>query len=98
MQATLRLTYGDGRRAALFRCLEDGADEHLRHPARLWIRQRRRRPYDSPSVPRNSRTPVIKEAVGVHVFLTRSLFACGILRRLLPLVSLVKSTFGSLLY
>ena len=34
---------------------------------------------------------VTKEVVGIHVLLTRSLFVCGILRRLLRRVSLAKS-------
>src|SRR3982074_1844919 len=33
---------------------------------------------------------VNKEVVGIHFLLTRSLFACDILRRLLPRVSLAK--------
>src|SRR5262249_15736722 len=40
--------------------------------------------------------PVSKEVVGVHVLLTRSLFACDILRRLLLRVSLAKPTFAAL--
>jgi hypothetical protein len=35
---------------------------------------------------------VTKEVVGIHVLLTRSLFACDILRRFLRRVSLAKST------
>ena len=38
---------------------------------------------------------VIKEVVGIRVLLTRSLFAYGILRRLLLRVSLAKSTSAS---
>jgi hypothetical protein len=36
-----------------------------------------------------------QEVVGMHVLLTRSLFACGILRKLLRRVSLAKSTSPS---
>ena len=39
---------------------------------------------------------VTKEVVGVHVLLTRSLFACGILHRLLQRVSLAKPTSAPL--
>ena len=39
---------------------------------------------------------VNKELVGIHVLLTRSLFACDILRRLLPRVSLAKPTSAPL--
>jgi len=39
---------------------------------------------------------VPKEVVEVHVLLTRSLFACGILRRLLQRVSLAKPTSAGL--
>ena len=39
---------------------------------------------------------VIKEVVGIHVLLTRSLFGGGILRRSLPSVSLAKLTSAPL--
>ena len=42
------------------------------------------------------RKAVTKGVVGIHVLLTRSLFACGILRRLLLRVSLAKSTSAPL--
>ena len=38
----------------------------------------------------------LKEAVGIHVLLRRSLFGDGILRRLLPRVSLAKPTSAPL--
>ncbi len=48
--------------------------------------------------PRDSalRAVIIKEAVGIHVLLRRSLFGDGILRRLLPRVSLAKPTSAPL--
>ena len=42
------------------------------------------------------RKAVTKEVVGIHVLLTRSLFACDILRRLLLRVSLAKPTSAPL--
>ena len=41
---------------------------------------------------RRDRRMHIKEAAGIHVLLTRSLFACGILRNFLARVALRKST------
>ena len=47
------------------------------------------------SMPNNSQSD-IKEVVGIHLLVTRSLFACDILRRFLRRVSLVKPPFAPL--
>ena len=58
---------------------------------RTETRSRSRKPFNEGTALQT----VIKEVVGIHVLLTRSLFACDILRRLLLRVSLARSDFCS---
>jgi hypothetical protein len=55
---------------------------------RIETRSRSRKPFNEGTALQTA----IKEVVGIHVLLTRSPFACGILHWLLRRVSLAKST------
>ena len=52
----------------------------------------------TPATPNTDLQAVIKEVVGFHVLLTRSLFGAGIPRRFLQRVSLAKPTSALLQY